>query len=302
MAQTTSIKHKGWKWSTADASNPTLVMVLDDTSKAVHITDASDASTDWAVDAATHPTVYIHSATTPATEYLKMYHDATNAYIDGVGATGLKLLVAGSTIANLTATTMTIGVSGTAITNTVGTPNFAVYTTSADASGTSVQPFIVSTVMSGAGGTGGRGLFTLSATGALGGWSNALKALVTYGASGSTSGLGSAFCAETILSAGTTSGTYCALEAELVADSAVSSGTATSFFYCNIAGSNSTGKTTLNTNGYLFELGAGVVDTSSGLFDVATTTPTTVEFDAQLRIRVGGVNYYIPLSADTSFD
>lgn len=143
---------------------------------------------------------------------------------------------------------------------------------------------------------------TLTVNAALGGWSNALKGYVAYGTAGSTTGLGSAVNAEILLSTGTTSGTYAPLESELVANSAVSSGTATSFMYMNIAGSNSTGKTTLNTNGYLFELGAGVVDTSSGMFDVATTTPTTVEFDAQLRIRVGGVNYYIPLSADTSFE
>ena len=91
-----SIKHKGWKWSTADASNPTLVMVLDDTSKSVHITDASDQATDWNVTADSHPTVYIHSATTPATEYIKMYHDATNAYIDAVGG-HLVLQIAGTT-------------------------------------------------------------------------------------------------------------------------------------------------------------------------------------------------------------
>jgi hypothetical protein len=43
---------------------------------------------------------------------------------------------------------------------------------------------------------------------ALGSWSNALKGEVTYGASGSTTGLGSSILAEMTLAAGTTTGTY----------------------------------------------------------------------------------------------
>jgi len=473
-------------------------MVLDNTSKAVHVTDASDASTDWAVDAASHPTVYIHSATTPATEYIKMYHDATNAYIDAVGATTLQLLVAGTAEVSVAAASVsptttngaalgttslqwsdlflasggvinwdggeitlthvevgklvvaatwataaatgrpwevdltvnaalgsysnaikgyvvygtsgrttglgsainaeillsagtssgtyapleseivinTNGLTGTATgflyCNATGTAastfdtngylfmigtgitpaagKFAslhsqtlkalieantryvvtsqmedgvglgnsttsmtlttyanhaieVYTTSASAdTSNNVEPIYMKSTMTGAGGVGGRARFHLYVTAALGGWSNALKGYAEYATTGSTTGLGTAVCAETLLSTGTTTGTYAALEGELVANSAVSTGTATSFIYMNIAGSNSTGKTTLNTNGYLFELGAGVVDTSSGMFDVVTKTPTSVEFDANLKIRIGGVDYFIPLSADNAFE
>jgi len=197
-----------------------------------------------------------------------------------------------------------LGNSTTAMTlTTYANHAVEIYTTSASAdTSNSVEPFYLKSTMSAANGVGGRARFHLYTNVALGGWSNALKGYTEYGTSGRTTGLGSAVCAEILLSAGTTSGTYAPLESELVANSAVSSGTATSFLYMNIAGSNSTGKTTLNTNGYLFELGAGVVDTTSGMFDVATTTPTTVEFDAQLRIRIGGVDYYIPLSADTAFE
>lgn len=196
-----------------------------------------------------------------------------------------------------------IGSSGTPLVLTAGTPIVEIYATCASTSGsTSAQALVVNSVMTGAGGVGGRSLFSMDTNVALAGWSNALKALVTYGTSGKTTGIGSVFCAEMVLSAGTTSGTYAPLESELVADSAISSGTATSFLYCNIAGSNSTGKTTLNTNGYLLELGAGVVDTTDGLFDAATITPTTVEFDAALRIRIGGVNYFIPVSLDKAFE
>jgi hypothetical protein len=57
--------------------------------------------------------------------------------------------------------------------------------------------------MTGAGGVGGRTLLQVNADAALGSFTNALKAITVYGASGSTSGLGSAFVAELTLSAGT---------------------------------------------------------------------------------------------------
>ena len=196
-----------------------------------------------------------------------------------------------------------VGTTGTPLVLTAGTPIFDMYTTCATVhASTSAESFYVKNTMTGIAGVGGRARFHMYTNVALGSWSNALKAYAEYGAAGRTTGLGSALCAEMLLSAGTTSGTYAPLEGELVADSAVSTGTATSFMYMNIAGSNGTGKTTLNTNGYLFELGAGVVDTSSGMFDVVTKTPTSVEFDANLKIRVGGVDYFIPLSADNAFE
>ena len=79
--------------------------------------------------------------------------------------------------------------------------------------------------MTGAGGVGGRTLFQLNADAALGSFTNALKAITVYGASGSTSGLGSAFVAEMTLSAGTSSGTYAPLEIELNAPTGASTGT-----------------------------------------------------------------------------
>jgi len=92
-------KYKGWHWSTRDASNPTLVAVLDDTSKQLHFATAADAETDWAVSAATHPTLFIHSETTPSTDYLKIGdHDGTEATIDVVGGTTLDFDIAGTTV------------------------------------------------------------------------------------------------------------------------------------------------------------------------------------------------------------
>jgi hypothetical protein len=77
-----------------------------------------------------------------------------------------------------------------------------VYTTSASQdTGNSVEPIIMESTMTGAGGVGGRAKFYMTTNVALGSWSNALKAHVVYGASGRTTGLGSALCAELQLSA-----------------------------------------------------------------------------------------------------
>lgn len=91
-------------FSTGDASNHTFVIGLDDTSQSLHITDKAAFATDWNVSANTHPTIYVHSNTTPATDYLRLgNHNGTSAEIDVVGGTTLNLQIAGSTIATLTA-------------------------------------------------------------------------------------------------------------------------------------------------------------------------------------------------------
>ena len=101
-----SQKHKGFKVLLGDESNPTFGIAVGETSRALHIFTSDDYNTDWNVAADTHPSIYVHSATTPATDYVKLYHDATNAYIDGVGATALKLLIGGTAEVDLTATAM----------------------------------------------------------------------------------------------------------------------------------------------------------------------------------------------------
>lgn len=64
---------------------------------ALHIARADDACTDWNVAANTHPTVYIHSATTPATDYISLVTDATCATINAQGATNLNFQISGTT-------------------------------------------------------------------------------------------------------------------------------------------------------------------------------------------------------------
>ncbi|MBR9679208.1 MAG: hypothetical protein GON13_02990 [Nanoarchaeota archaeon] len=184
------------------------------------------------------------------------------------------------------------GSSGTPIVLTAGSPTYALYTTNAGTSGsTSAESFYVKTVLTGAGQVGGRGRFHMTANVALGGWSNALKAHVEYGASGSTTGMGSALLAEMALSAGTSSGTYAPLESELVLGSGASTGTSTSFLYCNIGGAD---VATFDTNGFLFEIGAGVTQGSGKFFD-STVNTAGAQIDHTLKVKVDGSTMYIPL-------
>src|SRR3990167_3902538 len=73
----------------------------------LHVASAADAETDWNVANPTHPTVYIHSETTPATDYLRLSHDGTNGYVDTVGGS-LALQVAGTTVLTLAAALVTL--------------------------------------------------------------------------------------------------------------------------------------------------------------------------------------------------
>jgi hypothetical protein len=144
--------------------------------------------------------------------------------------------------------------------------------------------------MTGAGGVGGRTLFQLNADAALGSFTNALKANVVYGATGSTSGLGSAFVAELTLSAGTTSGTYAPVEIELNAPASASTGTRTSFIYASTQGAN---VAAVDTNGVFLNLQG--LTAGAGKMLVAGTTLGTAY--GGLRVRVGSADYWVPLYA-----
>ena len=97
-------------WSDADASNHALVVAVGDSSQALHITDLGAKATDWNIAGTTDPNVYIHSNTTPATDYLRLGgHSGTTADIDVVGGTTLNLQVAGDTKMTVAANAVVIG-------------------------------------------------------------------------------------------------------------------------------------------------------------------------------------------------
>jgi len=176
-------------------------------------------------------------------------------------------------------------------------PN-TITTTSTATTGT-YQPLVVSTTMSGAGANGGRAKFDMTTNVALGSFSNALKAEVTYGASGRTTGLGSAFVAEMTLSAGTSSGTYAPVEIELNMGASASTGTATTLMYASVNG-ESADRATFDSNGTVLTLagvtaGAAKAVASPGATFAATATGTALG-GANLRglkIKVGSTVYYL---------
>jgi hypothetical protein len=82
------------RWSTGDASNHAFVAAMGATNAAMHICNAGDVATDWGLAAEADPQVFIHSNTTPITDYLMIgNHDGTNAFINMVGGTGLQIQI-----------------------------------------------------------------------------------------------------------------------------------------------------------------------------------------------------------------
>jgi len=178
-----------------------------------------------------------------------------------------------------------LGTSTIPLPLTAGSPIVSLYSTCSSTSGTtSAEPFYMKSTMTGAGGVGGRARFHLYTDVALGAWANALKAFTEFGASGRITGLASAFCAETQLSAGCTQGTYAALEAELVAPTGAKTGTHTGFLFCNGAGADVA--TTIDTQGFLLIGGVGLTAGAGTFFDTDITTHTGY---AGIRIHIEGV-------------
>jgi hypothetical protein len=154
-----------------------------------------------------------------------------------------------------------------------------------------------SVTMTGVGGTGGRTLFQMETNVALGSFSNALKAEVVYGASGRTTGLGSAFVAEMTLSAGTSAGTYAPVEIELNLGTGASTGTASSLMYASV---NGDGKAAMDDSGYFVNL-AGVTAGSSKLFANNGSIGNVDEITNGLKVRIAGADYYILLATAANF-
>jgi len=115
------------RFSTADSDNHVTVIALDDTSQSLHFTDKGAVATDWNLSANTHPTLYLHSNTTPITDYLRVgAHDGTNAYIDIVGGTTIHLQVAGADQFTLTASAADFQDNSITTTGTLASGNLTV--------------------------------------------------------------------------------------------------------------------------------------------------------------------------------
>ena len=182
------------------------------------------------------------------------------------------------------------GFEGTTLNKFTITEGGNTITTTNTATSGTYQPLVVSTTMSGAGADGGRAKFDMTTNVALGSFSNALKAEVTYGASGRTTGLGSAFVAEMTLSAGTSAGTYAPLELELNLPTGASTGTLTSFIHASMQGA---AVATMDTNGRFINL-VGVTAGAGKMWKTGTTLGTAA---GALRCRIAGTDYWLPFYA-----
>jgi len=154
-----------------------------------------------------------------------------------------------------------------------------------------VEAFRMEMILSGVGATGGRALFQLSTEVQLGGWANALKAIIDFGDTGHVLGLASAFCGELVLPetppiAGM--GNYVCLEAEIVAPAGCGPGSGVSFISCGLAG---LGSAAVDDNGFLIDINVGATDNAHIFSEDAGDTAT-----GALRIRVNGVSQWIMLS------
>lgn len=102
------------RWSTGDASDHSFVIGLGDTSQMFHITDKAAVASDWNITSPTHPTLYIHSNTTPITDYLAIGgHTGTAASINLVGGATLNLAIDGTAAVSMTATVLASVVNDT---------------------------------------------------------------------------------------------------------------------------------------------------------------------------------------------
>jgi hypothetical protein len=194
--------------------------------------------------------------------------------------------------------------SGTAAAGTFTTlAATSVGVTNTSASTSLFEPVVVSSTLTGAGVTGGRAKFATTINAAAGGFSNALKADVTYGASGSTTGLGSAFVAEMTLSAGTSAGTYAPVEIELNAATGDSTGTLTSLIHASVNGTGA--DSVVNANAVLVNL-VGMTAGSAGDTDMVTApggnfAATDLTSGIGIKVKVGASFFYIPLVAAADY-
>ena len=185
-----------------------------------------------------------------------------------------------------------IGVSATPIVSTYNVPVVSMYFTCASTNtGTSFEPVLFHTIMTGAGQVGGRVRVTMESNVKLGGWANAFKALVDWKTIGGVTGLGSAICAEMVMPGGACpGGTYGVVEIELACPASWTGGQPVSLIYAQTSGDT---KANFDTYGYLFDIW-GVTVGSGKVFQENTTITSSTH---ALRIRIGGTAYFIPLHA-----
>ena len=104
--------YRGFRVLKGDDTGEQLGILLPTDYRVLHIASAADEDTDWNIANPDSPTVYVHSETTPETEYGQLSHNATDFLIESVGGGILLTPVGGVAIAN-GATKLTLGTVST---------------------------------------------------------------------------------------------------------------------------------------------------------------------------------------------
>lgn len=87
-------------------------------SRQVHLAQSGDHNSDWGLGAQSHPTLVIHSTTTPTTDYATFAHDGSNLVLTVAGGTGLSAAALRLRGGNVPTTLMTVTTDTTAGNNT----------------------------------------------------------------------------------------------------------------------------------------------------------------------------------------
>ena len=100
----------GFRRTTGDETGRQLAILLPTDYRVLHLASAADHATDWGVANPTDPTFYVHSATTPATDYLSLAHNGNNGVLTLSGG-GLSVSSSAVHIGDDANENLTVGVS-----------------------------------------------------------------------------------------------------------------------------------------------------------------------------------------------
>ena len=100
----------GFRRTTGDETGRQLAILLPTDYRVLHLASAADHATDWGVANPTDPTFYVHSATTPATDYLSLAHNGNNGVLTLSGG-GLSVSSSGVHIGDDANTNLTVGLT-----------------------------------------------------------------------------------------------------------------------------------------------------------------------------------------------
>ena len=116
----TPLSYAGFRRTVGDATGPQTAILVPTAYRVLHFASAADEATDWNVTNPTHPTFYVHSETTPATDYGSLDHDGDDFTVDSRGG-NIQLAVAGTDTITVAAASTTLAQGDLIVANGAGT-------------------------------------------------------------------------------------------------------------------------------------------------------------------------------------